>query len=154
MYHHAVRLLRILLVAMLSTPALQAQAETSALRGTVLDTDGTALAGVNIAVLNASPRAFTGEDGTFLLTLMPGTYTLEFTRIGYAPRLAIVTAPTAAALVVELVPRTEALGELVVSTQRTDATLLDAPAAVTTLDADEIVASQTWALADLTGRVP
>ncbi|MEL7167914.1 MAG: TonB-dependent receptor, partial [Bacteroidota bacterium] len=73
---------------------------------------------------------------------------------GYAPRLAIVTAPTDASLAVALVPRTEALGELVVSTQRTDATLLDAPAAVTTLDADEVVASQTWALADLTGRVP
>ncbi|MEM6783209.1 MAG: TonB-dependent receptor, partial [Bacteroidota bacterium] len=158
MKRRSAALLPVLLVAVLSVvlgvPAVQAQAETSELRGTVLDTDGTALAGVNIAVLNASPGAFTDEAGSFVLTLIPGTYTLEFTRIGYAPRLAIVTAPTEAALVMELVPRTEALGELVVSTQRTDATLLDAPAAVTTLGADEIVASQTWALADLTGRVP
>ncbi|MEL6442877.1 MAG: TonB-dependent receptor [Bacteroidota bacterium] len=144
-YHLLLGLLLSLLPATLHAQALQ---------GAVASASGTPLGGVNVAVLNTPFGTVTDDDGLFVLTLQAGTYTLSFTAIGYAPQLVTVATPAQGALTVTLVPRTEALGELVVSTQRTDAALLDAPAAVTTLDADEIVTSQTWSLADLTGRVP
>ncbi|MEM8559709.1 MAG: TonB-dependent receptor, partial [Bacteroidota bacterium] len=131
---------------------LPAALHAQVLRGTVTDADGAPLGGVNVAVLNTPLGAVTDAEGAFALDVRPGAYTLSFSAVGYASQL--VTADAGAVLAIALAPRTEALGELVVSTQRTDAALLDAPAAVTTLGADEIVASQTWELADLTGRVP
>ncbi|PEN14800.1 hypothetical protein CRI94_00450 [Longibacter salinarum] len=54
-------------------------------RGTVIDAQGTPLAGVNVTVRAGKDGTSTDSTGAFQLLLPTGTYRLVFTRVGYEP---------------------------------------------------------------------
>ena len=76
-------------IPLLGSPVLQAQGTDATITGRVTDTTGTAMAGVDVIVRNASTgyigRGVTRADGRFLFPQLPlGTdYTVTVRRIGY-----------------------------------------------------------------------
>ncbi len=83
-------------------PALALAAELASPCGTVHDTHGRALAGVQIIALGAVARtARTGPDGRFCLTSLHAGDTLSVLRVGYEPIRVVVTPSTSLALQLE-----------------------------------------------------
>ena len=80
-----------LLAALVAAPSAGAQATTGSIRGQVLDEGGQPLANVTVAATNEATGfvqgAQTGDDGTYLIRLLPsGTYRVVARRIGQQPQ--------------------------------------------------------------------
>lgn len=72
------------LAAALALPASVARAQTGTLTGTVRDSTGQTLPGVNVAVEGTSYGAATGSEGMYTISdVEPGTYTLQASFVGY-----------------------------------------------------------------------
>lgn len=90
----------VLAATMVRSPSLVAQSTTAGvLRGTVLTTDGSPLAGAAVTIEGATGSSVrnleTGEDGTFVIRMMlPGTFRILVEVVGYQPvrRLGVVVA--------------------------------------------------------------
>lgn len=81
------------------------------IKGTVVDTDGSPLIGVNILVQGTSVGTITDVDGNFTVNAEPGQV-LEFSYIGYEDQLVTVTDATTYAIV--LLSDSKVLDEVVV----------------------------------------
>jgi hypothetical protein len=113
-----------LLGLLLCTAAPSALAQTATVRGFVTDsTDGQPLQDVNVVLENTTAGltgTATGRDGYYQLGgLAPGTYALRVTSVGYAPVVDTLVLAAGALVTrsIALVPRAEALEEVVVETE-------------------------------------
>ncbi len=74
---------RVLSTLWLAWLATGAQAQTATVQGTVQDSAQTLLEDVVVQIRGTERGAITGADGTFLLTVAPGTYDLVFSHLEY-----------------------------------------------------------------------
>lgn len=87
--------------------------EDVVVRGRVTDETGEALIGVNIRPKNGGRGTVSNKDGSYFITLNPGTVLL-FSFLGYAPREFTITETKK--LDVQLAPDRKALNEVVITT--------------------------------------
>ncbi|MEM1041413.1 MAG: TonB-dependent receptor [Bacteroidota bacterium] len=139
----------LLLLASLCTTA----AAQPTVTGTVTDGSGVPIPSANVVVLNTPQGAATDAEGRFALDLAPGAVRLRVSAVGYATRIVPVDVP-AFDLRITLQAEDAALDDIVVTAQRDEARLLDAPVAVTSILAREVEDARVWEAGDLNGRVP
>jgi hypothetical protein len=112
--------LAVMLGSGLATP-LMAQRQLHTVRGLVKDTEGAAVAGVEIVLESPRRTTTTGSDGRFALDSVPeGTRRLLARRIGYlavSPRFEVPQAP-GASLEVILLAKPQELAPVVVEVER------------------------------------
>ena len=122
------------------------------LSGTVTGPDGRPIASASVAVLNTTAGAATDADGRFSLPLPAGPATVRVSAVGYSAVVRAVTVP--GTVRVRLARADQALGDVVVTAQRDEQALADAPVAVTVIGGDQVEDARIWDVADLSGRVP
>ena len=130
---------------------------TSTLTGTVTTTDGQPVPFATVAVLNSTLGATADQGGSFSLANVPaGRQTLAVSSVGYATRTQTVTVGTgsAAPLAFQLPASTAGLGEVVVSAQKDETTLQQAPLAVSALGTKQLREYRVWDFKDLTALAP
>ncbi|HJR52271.1 MAG TPA: TonB-dependent receptor [Gemmatimonadota bacterium] len=132
-------------LAFVTLAAASAWAQTGTLSGRVMDAEtGETIANAVVRVLEPEGREIAGDltdaDGRFELQVPPGAYEVEVTSLGFATRRIETTveagaaAPMSIALVVEAVE----LNPIIVSASRRPQKRLEAPAAVETVEKEEI----------------
>jgi len=130
-------------LALLAVPAL-GRAQTGTVTGTV--TEGRAnqpVSGARVQALSATTvvaATQSRDDGSYRLTLAPGTYTIVANRIGYRPGNTSVTVPAGGSATANVV-LAEAIVELnpvVTVASRKEEKALDAPASVSVIEVREI----------------
>jgi iron complex outermembrane receptor protein len=128
-------------VALAAFPAL-ALAQTGRISGTVTDASKNPVAGAQVIVTSASLSAESRADGRFTVTGVPaGTYSVQVYRLGFKTKTTTgvtVSAGQTASVSFSLEQAAVQLGGVVVSASRRVEKVTDAPAAVTTIDAQAI----------------
>ena len=123
--------------------------------GTVSTNDGEAITLANIVVLNTTLGTITDESGAFKLEVGSGSFELAVSAIGFATDVQRVEVATQdVRLNITLTERTEALGDIVVTAQKIEENIIDAPLSVSILSTETVEETRTWNLAQLTGIVP
>ena len=143
------------LLLALSVCAAVAQGTEGTLQGTVKDANDKAVAGCNVAVegpaLAEKIGAITDEKGQYSIAVPPGTYQITFTHVGFKSALhknvRIGGGDTA-----KLHPVLEAqiifLDQSVVSASRRKEKMLEAPASVAVVEAEEIRGNPTLSVVE------
>ena len=93
-------------------------AKPGKISGKVLDEKGEPLPGASIRVVGQINGAQTGVDGSYIISLLPGTYSLEVTYISYQTQRitgVVVTENKSTPLDISLNPSSSALNEVVVT---------------------------------------
>lgn len=125
--------------------SVTASAQTGTITGRVTESEtGLAILGARVRALSGATTAgatVSGEDGTYSIgNLAAGSYTLEVTRIGFAPgttSVSVTSGGTATANV-QLSARVIELNPVVTSVSRKEEKALDAPAAVSVIDVRQV----------------
>ncbi|MFN2419773.1 MAG: TonB-dependent receptor [Gemmatimonadota bacterium] len=121
-------------------------AQTGTLSGRVFDAEtGASLAGATVQVLGSGGDqvggATTDTDGGFSISVPPGTYSVVVTFLGYGTRrIDVRVGPGIEPISIALATQAVELNPIVVSASREEEKALEAPATVTTVDAEEIAA--------------
>jgi uncharacterized protein (DUF2141 family) len=69
---------------LLTTAFAVARAQTGRITGTVADSaGGFPLSGVSITIVGSTAGGVSASEGRYVVTLQPGTYTVEARRLGY-----------------------------------------------------------------------
>lgn len=117
-------------------------AQTGRITGMVTASGGRPLVDALVSVSGTSMSGATRFDGSYLITgVKPGTYTLVFRRIGFAPKTVpgvAVTAGADAKVDAELTAGAQQVADIVVSASRQVEKITDAPATITRLDAEDL----------------
>ena len=151
----AVPMAMTIVALLMGAPARPAVAQQTTISGVVLDSttnrpvDDVRVTFVQEGVTIAS--VFTDGSGRFMLSpVAAGRYTLRFTRLDYVPQDVALDIPSGVAqqLTVRLVQRALVINPLIVSASRSEQRALDAPAAVTVIDARAIEARTTLTAVD------
>ena len=125
------------------------------IRGSVTNTDGEPIGFATVQVLNTTRGTVTDADGRFQLSLPPGSYELQLTAVGYAGKITQATVTDDdLELTVRLKPSTASLDEVVITAERRQTRLQRTPVAVTLLDAEDLRATRTWSMSDITALAP
>jgi iron complex outermembrane receptor protein len=126
------------------------------LKGTVKSASGEGLASARVVILNSSKGAITDNNGAFAIDNVPqGKQTLSVSRLGYAVQtLSVAITAEGASVNITLRERSTTLDELVVSAEKREQRLVDAPVAVSSVSAKKIEDTRTVNLSNLTGLVP
>lgn len=125
------------------------------LSGTLKNTEGTPLEGVIIRVLNTEKVTVSGAEGKFGLDLVPGSYQLEFSMLGFASRLVRVDLDASTpSLDVVLEPSTFLLDEAVVTATRREEEIIRVPTSISSLSSRQLENTRTWGLNGLSALVP
>lgn len=158
----AISSLVLIFFAFLRTASVSAQ--TATLRGTVTDAQtGEGLPGANITVTSAVVEmrptgTAAGAKGEFELKgLAAGTYSITVSYIGYTKEViddVTLKAGETKSLKVSLSPTGIQFNPISVTASRREEKVLDAPAAITVLEARDISARSTLTLADHLAYVP
>ncbi|HEY0996206.1 MAG TPA: TonB-dependent receptor [Gemmatimonadaceae bacterium] len=135
--------LALLLIALAPVPA-RAQA-TGRIAGTVTDSSQRPVANAQVAVMGTRYGALTGPDGRFRIANVPaGTHQLRVQRIGDRPTIipnVTVTGGQEVTVNVTVSPAAVLLGGVVSAASRRVEKVTDAPATVTSVDADALALS-------------
>ncbi len=130
------KLFALLVFAAIATLAI---AQQGTITGKVIDTNREPLTGANIVAKGYSLGTSTGIDGSFSLSIKPGTYTLVATYIGYAESEQNVTVEAGGTVSVDF---TLSLGttfdEIVISGSRRPEKKTESPATIETISAKQI----------------
>lgn len=140
----------------LFTLAVAAAAQAVTVKGTVTDeTDGKGLFGATVWVTPADASVEpvgvqVDEDGSFSLTVdTDGAYKVEVSYVGFAPvTISSADIENADAISVALTPSVVNLNALTVSASRRPEKIVDAPAAVSTVESEEIEARTALSVTD------
>ena len=156
----------LLLVPLLAaTFELQAQAgapgqSLGSITGSVVTAELQPLAGARIEVMSGTrsvARVPAREDGTFRVDQLPaGTYTLSAARIGYrrADQLVTVTASQAASVRIVMTAAPSQLSEVTTTASRRQEKILDAPASVSVVTAEEVTQRPALSVMDNVRSMP
>lgn len=107
---------RVFLFALFLLSALFSIAQSGTLRGTVKDAAGSALSGASVTIQGQGRGATTNSEGSFSLSLNPGTYTASATYVGYLPARQSVTITAGQTTTIDFVVSETGLQEEVVVT--------------------------------------
>lgn len=126
------------------------------LKGTVKSASGEGLASARVVILNSAKGAITDNNGSFSIENAPqGKQTLSVSIIGYATQTRTVTVSANGATIDFSLPeRGATLDEIVVSAEKREQRIVDAPLAVSSLSAKKVEDTRTVNLSALTGLVP
>ena len=141
----------ILLISLLFIPGMSLAQQ---FEGIVRSQEGEGVGFATIAVLNTNRGTVADAGGNFSLTLSPGAYQLEIKAVGFAAKIEKINFPDQASITIILNESTGKLNEVVVTAQKTEENIIEAPVSVTAIDAAKIQDTRTWELANLTGLVP
>jgi iron complex outermembrane receptor protein len=146
------------LVSLLLAVAPALAQSTGSVAGRVVDaSSGAPIADAQISVLNSPQTAATSAEGTFQLTgLTPGRRTFVVVRIGYARMTATATieAGKVTNLEVKLSASSVRLGEIVVTAEKEEQRIQEAPVAVAVISTEQIERAAIKTPSELTGFVP
>jgi len=140
-----------------STAAAQAGEQTGSIGGTVVDEQGTALAGAQVAVPGTTIGTQTRANGEYVLPRVPvGQHSLQGRLLGYRPQSATVTVTAGQRTTQDFTLRRDPLQlqTMIVTGTQTPRMNLDASVAVTTLTASEIQASAPRSTTEMLRYVP
>ncbi|MCV6631054.1 MAG: TonB-dependent receptor [Flavobacteriaceae bacterium] len=125
------------------------------LSGTVTETNGTPLMGVNVVILGANKGAVTDFDGKYQIpNIAAGTYTVRMSSVGYANHEATVsiTAGQTTTHNASLAASTNALEEVVITANKKAQKVTDVPATVNVIRAKDIQDFPSFNLGELAAR--
>jgi iron complex outermembrane receptor protein len=124
--------------------------------GTVRDAAAKPIAGASVSILNTGRGAVSGKDGRYALEVAAtGTYTIEFSAIGFAgTHLNVAVGANDVTTDVVLQPATYRLDEVVVTAQKQEELVQRLPLSVTALSARRVEEYRLWSPRDLTALVP
>ena len=154
----ALMLWKTLVVAALAAaprPAVLPTAPSPAGRiaGRVTDTTGVVLADVRVQIVELSRSGVTGADGRYAFaSVPPGTYTLSFAHIGFAPQMRHATLGDAdVSLDVALTPSAVELSAVQVTATPIPTDPLNSPQPTAVLDAADLRTAQAPSLGETLG---
>ena len=130
---------------------------TGTLRGRVMESDSVPVGRASLRLLNTTYEAVADKDGRFSLRMLPaGKYRMEAGAIGYASEIAdVVIIPGEDALVTILLGKSFVrLDEVVVSSDQTERSLREMPAAVSIFSGAKVAEYRLWSLKETSGLVP
>jgi iron complex outermembrane receptor protein len=131
--------------------------QTGSISGRVTDTKSQGvLVGATVVVEGTRLSASTGSDGRYTVKeVPPGTYTLRARYIGYAPGTASVSVTDGQEVTADFaLEKATTLGEVVVTAQKREERLIDAPQAVTVLSAADLTKTGAVQFRDFANTVP
>lgn len=131
-------------------------AQSSSIKGSVLQADGKPIAGASIQLLNTTAAATSGQDGRFMLPqLFPGQYVIAVSAIGFAGRHKTITVTAGEAEVSFVLPAYyRQLEEVVVAAQKKEEPLQQAALSVTALGSRKAEDYRLWNAKELTAISP
>ena len=128
---------------------------TQSIRGSVVSATGAPIGFATVLVLNTARGAAADADGRFELSLPPGPYDLQVTAVGYASKVERATVTDGnLELTVRLTPSAASLDEVVITAERRQTRLQRTPVAATLLDAEDLRATRSWSMSDITALAP
>jgi outer membrane receptor protein involved in Fe transport len=143
--------------AVVASPSALKQTATAIVRGIVTDEkDNSPMIGVNVSVKGTTNGISTDDKGSYELRIPLGTYTLDYTYIGYQERIQVVTATKEDELHTFNVKMTDLSKELeivVVSGSKVDKTLGEQPQSMEVLKGQNITNS-AQGLQEAMNKVP
>ncbi|MET0164654.1 MAG: carboxypeptidase regulatory-like domain-containing protein, partial [Vicinamibacterales bacterium] len=153
------RIVCVALILLVSSVPGYAQTQAGGqIRGTVRDSVGLPMPGVDVVVTDASAserRATTSADGTFALNgLSPGPYTVAARREGFLQWSGTVTLGAGAPVSLTIEMRPGYAETVIVTASRAQESLIGAPAAVTVVGRRKIETAAADNLGDLLKNVP
>ena len=136
-------------------------ADAAELTGSITDTDGVALPGANVTVtgggLERAAGAVSGISGEFVIRDLPrGSYTVSVSHVGFrtTSRSAVQVGASGANLVITLEAALLDLELTVVSASRSNEKVLDAPASISVVEAEDIANRSVLTVAGLVRDQP
>ena len=134
--------------------ALPVVAQT--IKGSVKSTQGEGVGYAHITFLNNTFGGYADASGEFEIKVPAGTYQVAVSAVGYAKLVkeADVEAGQTVQLDFTLQTSVNALDEVVVTGQKRDERLVDAPLAITAISSKKIEETRTWELSGLQALVP
>lgn len=133
------------------------EGQTGTITGQVIDSQGAAVAGVQIVVVGTGRGSLSRADGTYTVRNVPaGSQTIEATFLGYGTESATVNVPAGGSATQNFTLSVDPLGleGIVVTATRTPTQKLESSTAITTMSDVEIEQQQPRSTADLMKTVP
>ncbi len=126
------------------------------INGTVRDAASKPLSGVSVYILNTGRGAVSNRDGSFEIdAVQPGSYTLEFSAVGFANAYDTVMVRQGAATINRvLYEAAYRLDDVVVTAQKREELVQNLPLSITALGAKKVEAYRLWNSKDLTAIAP
>ncbi|HEX2607129.1 MAG TPA: TonB-dependent receptor [Flavisolibacter sp.] len=111
-------------------------AQTGTIRGTVKDVSGNTLSGASITLQGSSKGTSTGSDGSYSLSVNPGTYTVQASYVGFAMGRQTVTVGAGASATADfiLVESGQEQAVVILGSRALPRTQLETPAPVDVID--------------------
>lgn len=125
------------------------------IRGFIQAEDGSPIADANVYLLNTNIGTLSNEDGSYSLSARAGTYQLSVSVIGFASQLKEIKLsvdPINEDFI--LLKDVKSLDQIVVTGQRSEESIIQAPLSISFLSAEKVAATRTWDLSSLNGVVP
>lgn len=136
---------------------ISAKAQTAAnLSGTVTDDKSHGISRATVYLLNTNYHTIADKDGKFSLhDLIPGSYTIHISAVGYASKnQAVVLNGASQPLVITLKDDNKQLDEVTVTAQKYEEDAQKVPFSISTLTAKQLKDYGIWDLKDLTAISP
>ncbi len=126
------------------------------LSGTITDDKSQGIPGATVYLLNTNYSTIADKQGKFQLNnLVPGTYTLHISAVGYAAKnQSIVLSGTLRPVTIQLKDASNQLDEVTVTAQKYEEDAQKVPFSISTLSAKQIKDYRIWDLKDLTAIAP
>lgn len=123
--------------------------------GTIKNESGEGIPYAGVTVLDQPVGAIADEAGNFSLSVISGTYRLQFSAVGYAAKIQEVAVTNGNATVeAVLKENTLTLEEVVVTANKREEEILQVAGSVSTLSAKKVEDTRTWGLGGLTALIP
>lgn len=125
------------------------------LTGKVKSPSGEAIAAATLWALNTDSRTTADREGSFSLSLPPGTYQIAASAVGFSIKIQNVTV-TGGTKNLDFILNDvgSTLGEVVVSANKREEDILSVATSITSLSAKKVEDTRTWNLSGLTALVP
>tara|TARA_R110001583_G_scaffold94040_1_gene237380 strand:+ start:23302 stop:25938 length:2637 start_codon:yes stop_codon:yes gene_type:complete len=131
-------------------------AQTRNISGSIVDVNGSPLAGVNVLIQNTSKGSVTDFDGNYTINdVENGEYLIEVSYIGYkTQQLSVTVSNSDVQLNVTLQEDLLSLGEVVITGSSNPKTKIESSVAISTMGAKEIENQAPQSTADLLQAIP
>jgi len=136
---------------------IHAMAQTGVINGKVATTNGDAIEGATIGILNTDRVSVTDKQGNFSFKeVNAGSYQLFISNIGFATQLkdVQVVANQSTEVSIAMTEKSKQLEEVVVSAEKKDGNIQKIPAAISAINAQQLSEYRIWDVRDLEAVVP
>ncbi len=124
-------------------------------QGTISNTQNETIASAHIRVLHSEKETFSDDKGNYILSLAPGTYTLDINAFGYlSEQKTIVLKKENQILNIQLEENNTNLEEVVISASREKQLRKEVPAAIGVINSEIIQETKPFGLDQIINQVP